>query len=157
MIELITREIILRFRWIFKIYFLLDSSIHIRIFKQNEKGGAWHQLQFLLFNYLAVETLGDLQSTSNLNNNFFNHTIDHDSTDSHVCDAFKLALAFTCQTGRRLHLWKVSLVKTFPFNTPNTTPIHTFARIVGKYYHRCLIWLTTSDRTVGSNSKVRRE
>ena len=92
---------------------------------------------------------------------FFNHTIDHeekvDSTDSHVCDALKLALAFTCQTGRRLHLWKVSLVKTFPFNTPNTTPIHTFARIVGKYYRRCLIWLTTSDRTVGSNSKVRRE
>ena len=41
-----------------------------------------------------------------------------------------------------------SLVKTFAFNTPNTTPIHTFARIVRKYYHRCLIWLTTSDRPI---------
>jgi len=31
-----------------------------------------------------------------------------DSTDSHVCDALEAALPFTCQTGRRLHLWKVS-------------------------------------------------
>ena len=36
-IELCMREIILRFRWIYEIYFFLDSLIHIRIFKQVPK------------------------------------------------------------------------------------------------------------------------
>jgi hypothetical protein len=69
------------------------------------------------------------------------HEEEVDSTDNHVCDALKAALAFKCQTGRRLHLWKVSLVICFQhIKYDNTrTPIHTFARIVGKYYHRCLI------------------
>jgi hypothetical protein len=84
------------------------------------KGGGWGLTSppistFQVLSYWAVETLGDLQCTSNLKNIFFNQTdildtINHeeevDSTDSHVCDALKAALAFTCQTGRRLHLWK---------------------------------------------------
>jgi hypothetical protein len=36
-IELCMREMILRFRWIYRIYFFLDSLIHIRIFKQVPK------------------------------------------------------------------------------------------------------------------------
>jgi hypothetical protein len=36
-IELCLREIILRLRWIYKIYFFLDNSIHNRILKQVPK------------------------------------------------------------------------------------------------------------------------
>jgi hypothetical protein len=60
-----------------------------------------------------------------------------------MCDALKAALAFTCQTGPPLHLWKISLVICFQHTKYDSTrtPIHTFARIMGKYHHRCLIWL----------------